>query len=254
MEGFQFDADAFLRDSKARLKFRYSHLIKPVFDGFDALLAEPEDYQALWTFDVDQMEFPARKADPDDGLVIRRGEKNADPLMPAYDVKAVMQYTERVPYLLESRGVDMTRHLPFLEACAELLHANKTAALAMAKAIDARKGSRLFPAILRSTEHRMRLLCYPPQAEGTVIGKKHKDRCDWTIHMAEDFPACHVKGELIEAKDDDAFVFASSRFEQHMGGLVPTAEAQEHEIKVPPGSPWANRPRHCAVTFIRSDR
>jgi hypothetical protein len=254
MEGYEFDAPAFFRDAKARLRFPFSHLVQPVFDGYDRLLEEPIEYQRLWTFDVAQMQDRSRRFDPDDGLVFKRGEPNVDPKQAAYDYKAYLHYSSRLRPLLLMSGIDIARHVRFLDDLEKLYQACRLGVFAVAQAIDAQAGTSVAAAFLQSTEHKLRLLRYEPGAAGTVIGKSHTDRSAVTVHLAETFPACYVEGELIEAKEDDALVFGSDGLHTQVGGSLPGIHACRHEIIVPPGSGWTTERRRSIVFFGRLDR
>jgi hypothetical protein len=238
-----FDADAFVRTGRTRLRFPFTHLVAPVIEGYQRLLAEPDDYRRSWEFDI------PGKGDPDDGLVQRRGEKNHDPNEPAYDHKDFMHFRPRLPFLLAERGVDYQRHRPLLEAGMNLFSAVRNAELSVGAALD-----RVMPGhdILRNMrgcdESVLRVMQYVPGRPGMRIGKCHCDRCFVTIHLAENFPACMLGNELLVAREDDAMVFAGKHMQKLTEGGI---QAVEHEVIVQEGSGWADLPRWVIVYFCK---
>lgn len=229
--------DSLLMKGVADIGLRTADLVPGVIEGFNALLAEPDDYLAQWEMvEIDpdsgkKVPVLPYDDDPDDLLLVRRQKDGMN-----HDNKRGFHYRQWSEALLCARGVDYKRHRQFLALLDELHGRCLTHWIRTCAVLDAVKpGHDFIGRAVRSPFHVLRLLQYDRPREGTeTIGKPHTDKCAATYHLAEEHPACRLRGELIHSVPDRARLFASKVLEDMLPGEV---QGVPHDVVILPDHP-----------------
>jgi hypothetical protein len=221
-----------IRVGYGRISFPFSKLIPGIFEGWVRLVGEPEEYQAQWLFDV------AGKGDPDDGLLVRKAERN--PLRnESYDDKYFFHFRPGLWPLLAMRGVDITRYHDWLDWLGQLWMVCKLEMQDVADALD-----RVVPGydFRRNFDaagdlHKLRLLFYSKPVQDvtgeSVLASCHTDRDFMTLHVAENYSglvAESVDGAkaLVAAERDLAIVFPGKKAQLMTGGQIVGSEMKRN--------------------------
>ena len=238
--------------SMAYVAHEVESLVKPAIEGFLRFVKEPMEYKRQWMFDFYQ------NKDPDDGWIKRKGK--------GHDYKEHVHFRPRLPCLLRERGVNFSRHIEWLDACAALYSKVRHLGEDIALELD-----EVYPTLRfgerhkKSHGHVLRLCHYDAvHTNGSILAQPHFDRDLVTLHIADNRPGLHAHDKLIPVQNGKivAFVgdyldyFTEGKFKALFHGAIEGA-VDPHELATerwaviffnqlyepPKGMPYWTRPK-----------
>ena len=172
-------------------------LIRIVLAGLPVFMAESDRYKRRCGFDYPyRLGNKAKEKDKDTAYIVKWGERNHDGTRS--DKKQMWHHRHGImTQLLDTAGVDYSRHMPFLEACEQLHELCWETTRDLLRKIDQKKGSNLvarFEAMPRHA-HLVRFICYmaPRDESELILAQPHIDRNSGTFALYESCSGLEAK-------------------------------------------------------------
>ncbi len=240
-------------EGHVRINFPVDELIAPVVDGWLEFLALPPEVKNRWNV--------GDPADPDDGLVIRRGEDRHANAGDKYDNKSVFQYKgiRRLGSLLEHHGVHYDQKLYTWLMNLQSLHSHCLRCIRnFGNELDTlMPGFDFAGGIERATLqdiHCLGLLHYSePQKIGDVVAKHHVDRNFITVHLDESHKGLLVRNSgkacfTYAKKPQEVLAFTGAKAEIMTGGKL---RFVPHEVRAT--EQFVGKNRWAVIFFGHTD-